>query len=134
MAARNHHSLFHMSKVKAHQTITADMPAAARRAAAGNDMADGAAKQGALLHPQPSSVEKVMGMFSWRMLVECATAIGSILPLFPTALEQFGGRLSRVASRGWGGVAEDVSKQRSWTLLADTGSLRLVEPSCVKHA
>ena len=100
IASRNCQPLFKMSKVKAHQVINDAMPLGAQRAAEGNAQADLAAKQGAKTHPQPSPVELVMANFSWRLLLECAVAVGKILPLFPTAAEQFGGRLAWVGGGG----------------------------------
>ena len=102
MASRRHGGLFELQKVKAHQTPRWDMPALSLRAAIGNSYADTAAKAGACMHPRPSAVEKHVTCHAWRLATACAEAAGRILALFPTAIEQFGGRLGRVDAVGMG--------------------------------
>ena len=104
-------SLFGLTKVKAHQAMRWDMEASALRAASGNSFADAAAKAGASMHPAPSPVERAVFLHWWSHSLMLAQAVGRILALFPTVIEQFGGKLGRLAAVGGGGERRSVTRR-----------------------
>ena len=61
------------------------------------------------MHPRPSPVERATLLCWWAASVGLARLIGKVLPLFPTAAEQFGGKLPRLAA---GGGLTGVTRRR----------------------
>ena len=84
-----------MRKIKAHQSVTADTDDDTKFRIKGNDLADHAAKQGALLHPQLAKLEVRMASVDWAQQVSMLTVAAKVLAIFPTMAQHFKGRLTR---------------------------------------
>ena len=110
-ARANGQETFSTLKVKAHVKNKEGLSEHECYLKEGNDFADTEAKTGASAHPKPAEAEAICAQARWDFLRQVLRCITKLLPLWPTAVSRFGGRLQKKAKEAATAIGQQAPAQ-----------------------